>query len=154
MTYTPIAPSGALLDTLRRRRGQLRDSMTALESALARPAFGDLMAWAVRVHVALVDLSADLRMHEDLTEGDGGLHAELREVSPWLVDRVDALDGDQQRIRAVLDDLLLLIGGPYPMTDVETIRPHAVTLLGDLARHRQRAADLVYEGLGVDIGQP
>jgi hypothetical protein len=153
MTYTPIAPNRALLDTLRRRRGRLRESMTALESALARPASGDLMSWAVRVHVALVDLSADLRMHEDLTEGDDGLYAALHEVAPWLVDRVDALAGDQQRIRAVLHDLLLLIGGPYPMTDVETIRPHAVALLGDLARHRQRAADLVYEGLGVDIGQ-
>jgi hypothetical protein len=125
-----------------------------LESALARPAYGDLMAWAVRVHVALVDLSADLRMQEEVTEGDHGLHHELRESAPWLVNRVDALAGDLQRIRAVLDDLLLLIGGPYPMTDVETIRPRAVALLSDVARHRQCAADVVFEALAVDIGQP
>ena len=151
-------PSGAtasdrvLLDEIRRRRSELRESMTALESALAAAVGDDHGRWAVRVHVALVELSADLRLHVHATEGPRGLHQELVDTEPRTAGAVERLARDHVRMRAALDALLLLLDGPYPVSDAEAIRSQAVALLGDLARHRQRGADVVYEALHVDVG--
>jgi hypothetical protein len=71
----PISSSSdqAFLEELRRHRAELRDSMSALEDALAAPATADHARWAQRVHVALVELSGDFREHIDITEGPNGL---------------------------------------------------------------------------------
>jgi hypothetical protein len=63
----------ALLEELRRRRAELRESMSALEEALAAPASGELGRWAERVHAASMELSGDFREHIDITEGPDGL---------------------------------------------------------------------------------
>ena len=61
------------MEGLRRHRVELRESMSALEDALAAPATADRTRWAERVHVALVELSGDFRGHIDITEGRDGL---------------------------------------------------------------------------------
>ncbi len=70
-------PEQAFVEELRRRRAELRESMSALELALARPAPGGQARWAERVRVALVELSADFREHIDITEDPEGLYGEL-----------------------------------------------------------------------------
>ncbi len=152
MSHTAAGLDQALLDDIRRRRAELRESMSALEQALASPATGSHDRWAVRVHVALVELSADLRLHVDVTEADGGLHDDLREAEPRLAHEVDALTADHDRLREGLDDLMLLLEGPYPVTDIESIRVGGMRLLGLFSRHRQRGADLVFEAFSVDVG--
>src|SRR5215211_6975403 len=77
-------PEQVLLEALRRHRAELRESMSALEQALAAPAPGRLDAWAQRVHVALVELSADFREHIDVTEGPSGLYRGLLTTAPRL----------------------------------------------------------------------
>ena len=63
------------LERLRRPGAELRDSMAAaLEQALAAPAPGRAAAWIERVHVSLVELSADVREHVAITEGPERLH--------------------------------------------------------------------------------
>ena len=59
-----------------RARAELRESLGALEQALAAPARDRADAWAGRVHVALVELSGDFRDHIEITEGPDGLYAE------------------------------------------------------------------------------
>lgn len=73
MDPSPPKQEQAFVDALRRRRAELRESMSALELALAAPAPEGHPRWAERVHVALVEPSADFREHIDITEGPNGL---------------------------------------------------------------------------------
>ena len=81
----------AFLEELRRHRAELRESMSALEDALAAPATADQVRWAERVHAALVELSGDFREHIDITEGPDGLYRDLLKTSPRLSDAVASL---------------------------------------------------------------
>lgn len=152
MTNTATGMDQTLLDELRRRRAELRESMTALEQALAAPVTADPARWAVRVHVALVELSADLRLHVNVTEGPRGLYNDLRGAAPRISAQIDKLTEEHAELRQTLDDLMLLLDGPYPITDAPAIRHGATVLLGMFARHRQKGADLVYEAYSVDVG--
>jgi hypothetical protein len=144
-------PDEVLLAALRRRRADLRDSIGALEAALAAPAPGRPGAWAERVHVALVELSADFREHVDLTEGPGGLYRGLLTTAPRLSNAVARLTHEHAQIVALVDDLLAgtsASDGP----GVDSVRDLGLGLLGRLVRHRQRGSDLVYEAYAVDVG--
>ena len=151
MTHTSVTLDAVLLDELRRRRAELRESMGALETALASPG-SDHVHWTGRVHVALVELSADLRLHVEVTEEPGGLYTELREAAPRLTGAVDALCAEHARLRQGLDDLLMLLDGPNPVIVTEAVRQGGTRLLSEFSRHRQRGADLVYEAFEVDVG--
>ena len=144
-------PDQVLLDALRRRRADLLDSMSALERALAAPAPGRLGAWAERVHVALVELSADFREHVDITESPSGLYHELLTTAPRLSNAVARLIREHAHIADLVEDLLMCASGP-DVTDVDSVRDLGVALLGTLARHRQRGSDLLFEAYSVDVG--
>ncbi len=140
------------LDALRRHRAELRESMGALEQALAAPASGRAGAWAERVHVALVELSADLGEHITVTEGPDGLHRDIVTTAPRLSNAVERLTREHTAIASLVADLLGRASDPATGDGVEAIRDLGTTLLGHLARHRQRGADLVYEAYQADIG--
>lgn len=140
-----------LVDTLRRRRAELRTSLNALELALAAPAAADPDRWWQRVYVALVELSADLREHLAVNEGPHGLHEEVRRSAPWLSGPVDRLTADHVQIQAMLDRLLAHEEAPEP-AELDELRDAATDLLVRLVRHRQRGADLLYEAAAVDLG--
>jgi hypothetical protein len=161
------APSGssgtpaeqrALLDALRRRRAELRGSMSLLERALAAPATGNAAAWARQVHGGLQALSDDLALHVELTEGPDGLYAELLETAPRLAEAVARLTEEHAVIADLLDQALAsstddVAGSSGPdMEHVASLRDLGTTLLGRLVRHRQRGSDLVYEAYEFDIG--
>jgi hypothetical protein len=61
---------------MRRLRVELRESLGALEQALAAPASGRAERWAERVHV--LELTGDLREHIAATEGPDGPHQDIR----------------------------------------------------------------------------
>jgi hypothetical protein len=144
-------PDQVLLDELRRRRADLLDSMSAVERALAAPAPGRLGAWAERVNVALVELTADFREHIDITESPGGLYRELLMTAPRLSNAVDRLIREHAQIADLVDDLLAC-ARPPDVNDVDSVRDLGVALLGKLARHRQRGSDLLFEAYSVDVG--
>jgi hypothetical protein len=151
MEPAPVTLDDDLLETLRLRRAELRESLNTLEIALAAPTQGDAERWWQHVHVALVELFADFREHMDVTEGPGGLHEEMSRSAPWLSGPVGRLQEEHEEIRRSLDDLL----AREPATgdaSIDQAREDATLLLGQLVRHRQRSADLLYEALEVDIG--
>jgi hypothetical protein len=145
-------PEQAFLEELRRHRAELRESMSALEDALAAPATADRARWAERVHVALVELAGDFRGHIDITEGRDGLYRDLLETSPRLSDAVASLTQEHALICRRVDDLLVRLTSPDAIAAVDTIRDLGTVLLGRLVRHRQRGSDLVFEAYEFDIG--
>jgi hypothetical protein len=151
MEPSPPTPEQVFLEALRRQRAELRESMNALEQALAAPAPGRLGAWAQRVHVALVELSADLREHIDITEGPDGLYGGLLTTAPRLSNAIARLTREHAQIRDLVDDLLARVSGPG-VNDADPVRDLGTALLGRLVRHRQRGSDLIYEAYDADIG--
>jgi hypothetical protein len=144
-------PAQDLFEALRRRRATLRGSMSALEHALAAPAPGRQGAWAQRVRVALVEVSADFREHIDITEGPSGLYRGLLTTAPRLSNMVARLTSEHTEIRNLVEDLLARANGPE-VNDVDHVRDLGTALLSALAHHRQRGSDLVFEAYSVDIG--
>jgi hypothetical protein len=140
------------LDALRQLRAELRGSIDALELALAAPAVGRVGAWAERVSIALRELAADFRNHIAITEGPDSVHREVLEVAPRLSNAVEHLVAEHAVITALVEDLLTRASRPASNDDVDAIRNLATGLLGRLARHRQRGADLIYEAYETDIG--
>lgn len=151
MGSSSSAADRATLQAIRSRRAELRDSMSALELALAGPAARGLVRWTERVHVALVELSADFGEHIDLTEGPDGLYVDLLTTAPRLSGAVARLTGEHLEISDLVDDLL---GRTSTLSneDVDPVRELGTTLLGLLVSHRQRGSDLVYEAYEFDVG--
>ena len=141
-----------LLEELRRHRAELRESMSALEDALASPATSDHSRWAQRVEAALVEVSGDFRAHVDITEGPNGLYLEVLTTSPRLAGAVDDLTRDHLLIGRGIDDVLTRVAGPDATATVDDVRAASTLLLGRLVRHRQRGSDLVFEAYEFDIG--
>jgi len=150
MGPAPAAPDRAALETLRLRRAELRGSMGALERALAEPVPIGHGRWAGRVNVALVELSADLREHIAVTEGESGLHRDLLATTPRLSGAVARLDREHVQIRGLIDELLARTSAPP--YEVDRIRRLGTALLGVLVGHRQRGSDLIYEAYAFDLG--
>jgi hypothetical protein len=144
-----------LLRIARAQRADLRKALITLERALARPAPGIVPEWAERVHDALVELAAMFERHIAVTEGSDGFLAEIAEHSPRLINAVRRLTEEHRRIRVELAATLQHIRDLPPSADeaaITSAREHVTALVVDLARHRQRGADLVYEAHAVDIG--
>jgi hypothetical protein len=141
-----------LVGALRRHRAELRESMSALENALAAPAIAGQARWVQRVQVALVELGGDFREHIDITEGPDGLYRDLLKTSPRLSDAIASLTREHAVIKGQLGHLLARVTAPDLIADVERARDLGTALLGGLVRHRQRGSDLVFEAYEVDIG--
>jgi hypothetical protein len=145
-------PDQQFLEELRRHRAELRESMSALEDALAAPATSDRERWAQRVHVAAVELAGDFREHVDITEAPNGLYREILKTSPRLSGAVATLTREHVLIRGQVDGLLARVAAPEVVGDADRVRDLGTALLGRLVRHRQRGSDLVFEAYEFDIG--
>ena len=154
MTTSPSSSwsDHSFLEELRRRRAELRDSISALELALAAPRGGGRTHWVERVRVALVELSADLGVHVQLTEGPAGLYADIRGADPRLSEAVDRLTDEHGVLKEQVRTLIDRLTPPDTTEEVDDVRRLGTALLGTLVRHRQRGADLVYEAYEFDIG--
>lgn len=140
------------LDPLRRRRAELLESLKLVEEALAAAAIGRSAVWGERVNGALDQLARDFGVHIDVTEGPDGLHQSILSGDLRLANPVQALTDEHVVIRGAIADLCAATGVPVAGTDVPEIREQANQLLGQIIRHRQRGADLVYEAFHTDIG--
>ena len=145
-------PEEGLLEELRRRRAEMRESMMALEDALAAPTVAAGERWVRRVHVAVVELAADFREHVDLTEAPGGLYREVLRASPRLSGAVSTLTREHVVIRDQVNGLLSHVAAPESVADLDLVREMGTALLGRLVRHRQRGSDLVFEAYEYDVG--
>lgn len=141
------------LEVARKRRAELRDSMFVLEHALAAPAPGRMGDWAHLVGASLHQLRADFHEHIEATEGPDGLYQDILSSAPRLANAVGRLLREHADICTALDALALhaqnLRGDAFGVCGMREI---ATNLLGQLVRHRQRGADLVFEAYQTDIG--
>lgn len=145
------ADFAAYLERVRAHRAELRESVGAVDDALASPiARGG--AWRERVRAALAELSHDFEEHIRLTEGPGGLYESVRHGDPRLEGRVRRLMREHERYREDLSAYLTVLEHGGTMADLPVFREEVTTLMGQLVRHRQKGADLVFEAYDVDLG--
>jgi chromosome segregation ATPase len=146
------APFAEYVDRVRAQRAEMRESMVALEGALADEET-DRTVVRRRLRAALTELASDLRDHVALTESAEGLYAELRETAPRLGARVDAQLAEHEGLLGEVDRLLeerdVGLGDDAAVTEH---RAAAADLLERVARHRRRGADLLHEAWDVDLG--
>lgn len=142
----------AELEAVCRRRAELRESLDALECALASPALGRPLIWGERVRSVLAEVADDLREHVAVTEGPDGLHQAILSGDLRLTNAVEALAAEHVRVTAEVGELLAATEPPVTAADVPDVRERATALLGLLIRHRQRGADLIFEAYATDIG--
>ena len=139
------------LERVRAARGELTESIRALEDALALPVgLGDV--WRRRSRAALTELAHDLRDHVAITESAGGLYDDLRTRAPRLALTVDAQLADHQFFLVEIDRLLAERDSGQAGDDADAHRQAVGAMLTRLTRHRQRGSDLIYEAYEVDIG--
>ncbi|HET7398177.1 MAG TPA: hemerythrin domain-containing protein [Intrasporangium sp.] len=142
----------AYLDRVRAQRAELHDSVRALDDTLASP-LARGAAWRERVRAALAELSSDLDVHVELTEGPGGLYDRLSRAAPRLSGPLGRLREEHEPLReAVRGFLAALEEGDGASGDLPAFREEVTLLLGRLVRHRQTGTDLVYEAYEVDLG--
>jgi hypothetical protein len=102
------------------------------------------------VMACLEDLRSALQRHVVETEADGGLLNQILTDAPRLANAVYRLRQDHVELSDAVAALLIR---PAPGNgDSAAIRDAGLSLLGQLARHRQRGADLLYEAYNVDVG--
>lgn len=142
----------AELEAVRLRRAELRESLVALEQALASPAVGRTMIWGERVRSVLVEIADDFREHIEVTEGSDGLHQAILAGDVRLTNAVDALTAEHSQIAAEIAELIVATEPPVTPPDVAEVRERSTRMLGHVIRHRQRGADLIYEAYATDIG--
>lgn len=130
------------------RRQELYRAMQRLESSLAR-ASGQT-DWADQVRDALSGVDAALHRHVAEIETASGLFAEVVDRAPHLASVVDSLRREHEEMiegcKAVLDSM-----SEDRELDPDRIRGEALKVLGQLAVHRQRGAELLFDAYNIDL---
>ena len=136
------------------QRDQLRDAMSALEQALAQPSIGRLEAWGAKLDEATARLGDALRRHNEVTEGDDGLFAQVVSMAPRFQHAVQELHSEHetidQQFRELLNASAALAAGRSSSSD--EARDRGTQMLTLLARHRQRGIELTYRAFSDDLG--
>ena len=138
------------LEQVRSRRGELGESMHALEDALALPL--GMAVWGRRVRAALTELAHDVEVHVELTESPGGLYPNISTTAPRLSSGIEAQLQDHRHFVAEVNRLLQARDDGISRTELGQHRDEITALLGRLVKHRQRGSDLIYDAYEVDIG--
>lgn len=140
------------VDAVRRRRAELRETLYALERALAAPGADRAVVWGERLHAAVDRLATEFALHVEVTEGPEGLHQTILDGDLRLANQVAALVDEHTTIAAQIAELAAASEAPVAPSDVAEVREQGTTVLGRIVRHRQRGADLIYEAYATDIG--
>jgi hypothetical protein len=137
----------------RRRRFELHGALVQLEKEISSPARGQARSWTADVTKAMTILQAAFDVHVEATERPGGLYEEILENSPRLAGGVRRLREEHPAIRDAIRSLLVrLIPPDADDAPVDGVRDDAQRVMGQVVRHRQRGADLVWEAYNLDIG--
>lgn len=129
------------------RRVALKDAVSNVERVTAAPS--GMPTWRADLVHELDILKIALDQHVDEVEGEEGLLVELADAVPRLVNKIDRIRDEHP---AMIRKAKETIEAVRNSEDVEETRSAVLGLLLDIVRHRQKGADLVYEGYSVDIG--
>lgn len=142
------------LRPVRERRASLYRAMLGLEEAVASPVdMGE--PWRQRVIGAAEHLRELIDEHTHETERPGGFLETIVSDAPRLVNRVNHIRNEHVELQRQVGHLLRALDDTAPAdlsARADDVRDETMRLLGALARHRQRGADLIYEAYEVDIG--
>ncbi len=153
-------PESTELASIQRRREALFEAVIGLEDALASP-IGDHERWRLRVAMAVDHAVARISEHVAQTEGPGNILDEIVSVAPRLDRRVTQMKVDHENLEKAAHGLALAVADLTPDDGASAgrsedraiaVRNRAVDVMGQIARHRQRGADLLYEAYSVDLG--
>ena len=139
------------LDRVRAHRAELRESLQAVEEALAHP-IARGADWSGRLKAALAELDHDFAGHVELTEGEGGLYDRITKAAPRLSTTIKRLVDEHVRFNETIDGFIRALDDGSAPGDLAPFREEVTDLVGKLVRHRQKGADLIYEAYEVDLG--
>ncbi|HZC74109.1 MAG TPA: hypothetical protein VE442_25715 [Jatrophihabitans sp.] len=148
----PAVSAPTELDVVRARRAELRETINLMEAALAAPARGRAVVWGEVVHASLMMIADDFGAHVEVTEGPNGLHQAILAGDIRLANAVEALTAEHEELAEAIAILVADSLAPVTEDDIDNLRERATRLLAQLARHRQRGADLIYEAYATDVG--
>ncbi|MEE9417346.1 MAG: hypothetical protein V3V01_18850 [Acidimicrobiales bacterium] len=137
----------AALTEAGKRRIELKLAVSQVEIAASSPS-GD-PKWNATLVTELEDLGEALSQHVEEVEAADGLLAELIEIAPRLVNQIGQVRDEHPVLCAQVS---AAITQTKSEDSVDAVRAEVLELLLAISRHRQRGADLVYEGYNVDIG--
>lgn len=129
------------------RRQDLYKAMRGLEASAARATGQD--DWAECVRDALTVLDSALQRHVAEIEGPDGLFAEVIDRAPHLQPEVDMLGLEHRDLETGCRDALEIVGSAD--VDPRAVRRKVLRILGRLAIHRQRGAELLFDTYNVDL---
>ena len=146
-------PGTAPLGPVRQRRQAMVAVMHEVEEALAAPMVGRAGEWSSEVADVLTRLDGVLAAHVEATERPGGLLATIREEEPWLDPLVRRLEREHADLRRRVAEACAALGpAGGDEQRLADVRDRVTELLAELARHRQRGADLLYQAYQMDLG--
>ena len=140
------ARSEALLAATERRI-ELKTAVSTVERAAAAPAAKP--SWRQELLRELYVLRVALDQHVEEVEGEDGLLLEMLQIAPRLAHKIDQVRDEHPPLCEQIAETIDLV---EESDDVEQTRAVVLEALLAVARHRQRGADLVYDGYNVDIG--
>jgi hypothetical protein len=148
----PVA--SAALKEAKNKRADLHAFIVELEEAIAAPAIGRALDWAMRVHDELVEVGAAFERHIAVVEGPDGLFEEVTQAAPRLTNALQQLADEHREIRTLISEALDAVRHVSGAREGAPDQGRAAVLrvLDQLMRHRQLGADVVYEAYAVDIG--
>lgn len=143
---TDVTGPSPRVEKARVRRHLLGDALIGVERAVAGPYEAE--GWFEGVNSALAELRRALDEHIDVTEGPGGLLEEVQGLAPRLSNEIALIEAEHEELVDLLDRAEASL---EQSNDPKAIRNRAMSLLPRFFLHRQRGADLVYDGYNVDI---
>jgi hypothetical protein len=149
LAMTDSADGAAFRRSRQHRRGVRRASID-LEEALARPAGQEAGHWYGDVAVQVRALAEAFRHHVEQSEGPEGLLLQIVQDQPRLVPAVAVVKREHQALLDQMSRLEAATGLPQG-ADKQAVREDSRRLLHDLAAHRQRGSDLIYQAYNVDV---
>lgn len=141
---------GAALQRSREHRRGVRRASVDLEELLTRSAGPEAGTWYGDVVARVRALAGAFRHHVEQSEGADGLLLQIVADEPRLIRAVEVIKREH---RVLLDEMSRLeaAAGLLPGTDQPAVRKDSLRLLRQVAVHRQRGSDLVYEAYLVDV---
>lgn len=135
------------LEAAAAKRVELKQALSVAETATSAPT-GE-PGWDVRLLAALRQLQTALYQHVEEVEAPDGLLTELTSTAPRLANQIAHVRDEHPVLcRQMAEAIGRLEGSSNPAS----VRDEVTDLLMAIVRHRQKGADLVYEGYNVDIG--
>lgn len=143
------APSGSLRDVRRAERpgGDFHPALSLLQEAVAAYPADEVRSWLTSVRRALAAAQEAFRLHVEATERAGGFLDEIVRVAPRLEGRARRLRNEHVEIQDAIARVLEMLD-----PRVAELPEVLSSLVGRLAHHCGRGADLAWDAYEIDLG--